>query len=529
MHNIEIVILLLMAITLLTVLAAKLRISYPILLVICGLGIGLVPGLPAIELNHEVVFLIFLPPLLYESAWGMSWHEFKAARRPITLLAVGLVFFCTIAVALVAHTFIPELSWELAFVLGAIVSPSDAVAAASVTKGLGVPRKILTILEGESLVNDASGLIAYKYAIAAVLTGKFIFWEAGVHFLWMASAGIIMGLVVGYIIAWVHTHTPNDYLLDTGLTLLSPFIAFLAAEKLHFSGVLSIVSCGLYLSYRSSEILSHETRIKATAVWQTLIFLLNGIIFILIGLQLPSILKGITEYSLPTLILYGLILGATVMIIRIIWVFPGAYVPRWMSKKIRDSEPDTNWKTVSIVAWTGMRGVVSLAAALALPMTMADGSDFPHRNLILFLTFSIILFTLIVQGLSLPWLIRILKIKKDGHEELEEIEARKQLASAAIVHIEENLSFGQLSDPVLAQIKSRYELRFNYLRNYSPIKGEKVADELFNQFHIAQIELIEIERGILIKIKREGIIGEEVLRKIEYELDLEELRLKMEL
>lgn len=530
MHNIEIIILLLTAITLLSVLAEKLRISYPILLVICGLLIGLVPGLPIIELNHEVVFLIFLPPLLYASAWGMSLHDFKVNKRPITLLSVGLVFFSTTAIAVVAHMMIPELSWELAFVLGAIVSPPDAVAASSVTKGLGVPKRILTILEGESLVNDASGLIAYKYAVAAVLTGKFVIWEAGAQFIWVATAGIVIGFAVAYIMKWVHMHTPDDYLLDTSLTLLTPYIAFMVAERFHFSGVLAVVTCGLLLSWKSPEMFSHTTRMKANSVWESIIFLLNGIIFILIGLQLPSILKGIQEYSLSTLVIHGVLLGVTATIVRIIWVFPGAYLPRWLSKKIRTTET-TKWQHVMVVAWTGMRGVVSLAAALALPLTMNDGTPFPHRDLILFLTFSIILFTLVVQGLSLPPLIRFLGIKADGSEELEEIEARKQLATAAIVHIEENLSFGQLSEQVLAQIKSTYEIKFNYLRNYSSLKSEEAVIEhsIFEQFHDAQLELLRQERTILKKMRREALIGEEIVRKLEYELDLEEARLMMEL
>lgn len=528
MHNIEIIILLLTAITLLTVLAEKLKFSYPILLVICGLLIGLIPGLPAIELNHEVVFLIFLPPLLYASAWGMSWHDFKAAKRSITLLSTGLVFFSTTAIAAVAHWMIPELSWELAFVLGAIVSPPDAVAAASVTKGLGVPKRIMTILEGESLVNDASGLIAYRYAVAAVLTGKFVLWQAGLQFVIVAFAGIAIGLLLGYAMKWIHTHTPDDYLLDTSLTLLSPYIAYLVAEKFHFSGVLAVVTMGLFLSWKSSEMFSHRTRLKANSVWETMIFLLNGIIFILIGLQLPSVLKGITEYDLSTLVIYGLALGLTVTIVRIAWVFPGAYLPR-LSKKIRTKEPNIDWRHVMIVAWTGMRGVVSLAAALALPFTMPNGEPFPHRNLILFLTFCVILFTLVVQGLSLPALIRWLGIKKDGSEELEEIEARKHLASAAIVHIEENLSFGQLSDEVLAQIKSRYEIKFNYLRNFSTIKEDVVVDGIFNQFHNVQLELLKQERDIMIKMRKEGAISDEILRKLEYELDLEESRLMTEL
>lgn len=528
MNHIEVIILLLTVITLLSVVAEKLKISYPILLVLCGLGIGLIPGLPKVQLGHEVVFLIFLPPLLYFSAWGMSYKDFKAAKRPITLLAVGLVFFSTTAIAVVAHFLIPELSWELAFILGAIVSPPDAVAATSVTKGLGIPKRIITILEGESLVNDASGIIAYKYAVAAVMTGKFVLWQASLEFALVAFAGIAIGICVAYIMAWVHNHTPDDYLLDTSLTLLTPYIAYIVAEKFHFSGVLAVVTAGILLSWKSSEFLSHQTRIKSTSVWETINFILNGIIFILIGLQLPTITQGMREDSLFNLVAYGVILGIVTMIIRICWVYPGAYVPRWLSKKIREKEA-ISWKMVFIVAWTGMRGVVSLAAALALPITLPDGTAFPHRDLILFLTFCIILFTLLVQGISLPFIVKLMGIVKDNSEELEEIEARKKLAEAAIVHIEENLSFGQLSDEVLAQIKSRYEVKYNYLRNYSSIKSAEILNDAFDQFHNVQLELLHIERTLLIGLQKEGLINFEILRKLEYELDLEESRLKMEI
>jgi CPA1 family monovalent cation:H+ antiporter len=527
MNHIEVVILLLGIIVLLSVVATKIRISYPTLLVMCGLGIGLIPGLPSVELKPEVVFLIFLPPLLYSSAWNMSLYDFKSAKRPITLLATGLVLFSTAGIAVTAHWLVPELSWELAFVLGAILSPPDAVAAASATKGLGVSKRIITILEGESLVNDASGLVAYKYAVAAVLTGKFIFWEAGLQFFLVAIAGVIIGLIVANLVAWIHTHTPDDYIIDTCLTFLTPYVAYILAERFHFSGVLAVVTAGLYLSWKSSTILSHEARLNAYSVWLTVIFLLNGIVFILIGLQLPSILEGITEYSLPHLVVCGLLLGLATMLLRITWVFPGAYVPRWLSKKIRETEV-IDWRNVMIVAWTGMRGVVSLAAALSLPILLDNGQPFPHRDLILFLTFSVILFTLVVQSLSLPPLIRLLGIKKDVAEELEEIEARKTLASAAIVHIEENLSFGKLSDEVLAQIKSRYEVKFNYLRNYSSFKSDGLIDEVFDQFHNVQLELLNVERNVLKDLQKSGDIDYEVLRKLEYELDLEESRLKME-
>jgi monovalent cation/hydrogen antiporter len=527
MSNIEIIIILLSVISLLAVMANKVKIPYPILLVLAGLGIGFIPHLEKVELNPDVVFLIFLPPLLYASAWTTSWHEFKAARRPIALLAIGLVLFTTTLVAFVAHTFIPGFSWPVAFLLGSIISPPDAVAAASITKGLGLPKRVITILEGESLVNDASGLIAYRYAITAVMTGNFILWEAGLQFLAVAAAGILVGYLVGLALFWIHKHIHNPT-VETSLTFLTPFIAFLLAEKFHVSGVLAVVTCGLYLSWRSSELFSHDTRLQTLSVWNVVVFILNGIIFILIGLQLPAILEGIKEHSLFTLLGYGLLISLTTIIVRILWVFPGAYLPRMLYKSIREKETQTNWRVVSIVAWTGMRGVVSLAAALALPMMINDHTPFPQRDLILFLTFSVILFTLVFQGLTLPRLIKILGIRSNGQEVENEVRARIKLASAAIEYIEENISYGMVSDQVLGQIKNKYELRINHLSKFLKEEEEGFEDDSFNQFHKLQRELLKVERSILAEMHEKGITDEEIIRKLEYELDLEESRLGME-
>jgi Na+/H+ antiporter len=530
MHNFEIIIVLLFVISVLSVVAARIRIPYPILLMLAGLIIGLIPGLPVIALNPEVVFLIFLPPLLYAAAWSTSWHDFKAAKRPITLLATGCVLFTTAGVAVAAYYFIPELSWPAAFLLGAIISPPDAVAATAITKNLGISRRIITILEGESLINDASGLIAFRYATAAVATGHFIFMDAGIQFIIVSVMGTSIGLVIGFLVLKFYRYIPGNATVDTSLGLLTPFMAYLIAERFHFSGVLAVVAAGLFLSWKSSEVFSHTSRLQATSVWNIVVFILNGIIFILIGLQLPSILSAISNYSFFTLALYGMIISVVVMIVRMLWVLPGAYVPRWVNKKIRDTEPNPSWKQVTLVGWIGMRGVVSLAAALSLPVSLSDGSPFPHRALILFLTFSVILFTLVVQGMSLPFIIRLLGIRSDGNEEkLEEIEARKTMASAAIVYIEENFAFGVLTEEVLNQVKNKYEIRFNHLNNYSVLKEDKTqVDEVFHQFHKVQLALMKVERNMLIEMRKRGKINDEVLKKLEYELDLEEARLTTE-
>jgi monovalent cation/hydrogen antiporter len=524
MHNFEIVIILLFIVTVLAEVTDKIRIPYPILLVIAGIAIGFVPGLPQIELDPEIVFLIFLPPVLYAAAWTTSWSDFKRAKRPITLLATGCVVFTTCAVAWISHTFIPNFGWGEAFVLGAIISPPDAVAAAAATKGLSIPQRVITVLEGESLVNDATGLIAYKYAIAAVVTGVFSFQQAGVQFFFVAGGGIAIGLLLGVVFKWIHKITPDNPTTDTTFTFIAPFVAYLLAEKIHVSGVLSVVACGLYVSQKSSEIFSQQTRLQAYSAWNTVIFILNGIIFIFIGLQLPLVLENIKEYSLLTLIGYGAIVSIAVIIGRIIWVYPGAYLPR-LSKAIREREPEINIKLVTIVAWSGMRGVVSLAAALALPLMISNTEPFPNRSLIIFLTFCVIFSTLVIQGLTLRPLIKWFGIKKDGSEHLNEQKIRLQLASNLIEHIEENYALALNAD-VLNQIKTKYEIRIQRIGKDQG--SSKLDKEQINEYHRIQQELLDQERKLMIQLRDNGSINDEVMRKIEYELDLEETRLILE-
>ncbi len=525
MESIATVIVLLAVVTALAEVTDKIKVPYPILLVLAGIGIGLVPGLPTISLNPEIVFLIFLPPILYAAAWSTSWADFKAAKRPITLLAIGCVIFTTCAVAWVAHLFIPALSWPEAFVLGAIISPPDAVAATAATKGLGIPKRIITILEGESLVNDATGLIAYRYAVAAVVSGTFSFWQAGLQFLLVAAGGIALGLLLGLIFKWIHKLTPDNPTTDTTLTFLAPFVAYLSAESLHLSGVLAVVAAGLFLSWNSSTIFSQQTRLQANGTWNTAIFMLNGIIFILIGLQLPDILRNIENNSFATLLKYGGIVSLTVIVGRIIWVYPGTYVPRLLFKSIRETEPRPLPKLVTVVAWSGMRGVVSLAAALALPLTLEGSEPFVNRNLIIFLTFCVIFSTLVLQGLTLRPMINWFGIKVDDKEHRDEQEARLKLASTIIEHIEENYSLA-LSDDVLNQIKTKYEIRIQRLRK--DVGKQRLDEQQINEFHRIQQELLNKERNFMLQLRGQAKISDETMRRIEYELDLEETRLLLE-
>ena len=525
MENIATVIVLLAVVTALAEVTDKVRIPYPILLVLAGIGIGLVPGLPHLNLNPEIVFLVFLPPVLYAAAWYTSWADFEAARRPITLLATGCVIFTTCAVAWVAHMFVPGLGWAEAFVLGAIISPPDAVASTAATKGLAVPKRVTTILEGESLVNDATGLIAYKYAVAAVVSGSFELMEAGIQFVIVAIGGIALGLAAGFLFKWVHKITPDNATTDTTLTFLAPFITYLLAESIHVSGVLAVVVTGLFLSWNSSTVFSQQTRLQAAGTWNTVIFLLNGTIFIFIGLQLPDIVVNLGEYRFLSMLKYGAIISAAAIVVRLIWVYPGTYIPRLLSKKIRRTEPFPAVKLVTIVAWSGMRGVVSLAAALALPLTINGSSPFPNRDLIIFLTFCVILATLVLQGLTLRPMIAWFGIKKDEEEYREEEKARLKLASSIIEHIEENYSLS-VSDEVLNQIKSKYEIRIQRLRKSTG--GQNLDEQEINEFHRIQQELLHKERTLVLQLRSEAKISDEAMRKIEYELDLEETRLILE-
>lgn len=530
MENLGIIILLLFGITFLSIVSNKYKFPFPIVLVISGIVISLIPGLPLISIDPEIIFIIFLPPLLYSAAWNTSWHSFKTSFRPITMAAVGLVLFTTALVALTAYFLIPGLSWPLCFLIGAIVSPPDAVAATTLTKGLGLSPRLITILEGESLVNDASGLIAYKYALAAIATGNFILWKAGLNFLIVVTAGIAVGLIVGLILYIIHKKFVCDPVVEVTLTLLTPFAAYLLAEYFHVSGILAVVTAGLYLSFRSGQMFSHQSRIMAYSVWEVVTFILNSLIFILLGLQLRSVLQGIEEYPTSSIILYGVVLSAVVIIVRFIWVLPGTMLPLYFSRKIMQRE-DFNKRNFIVFGWAGMRGVVSMAAALALPLTLGNNTPFPHRNLVIFLTFCIILSTLLLLGFTLPWVIKKLKIPRYSMA-AEEYEVRNNVVTETISHIEEHLSL--LQDDLLNNIKSKYEVKYNRLQktdlpsNYFG-KGKTLAGNIFNEYSQLQLDLISVERRTLDRLHKEGRTSDEILRKIEKELDLEETRLQLEL
>ena len=520
----EVLILLLAAVAAFALLARRLAVPYPILLVLGGLMISFIPGLPPVRLDPDLVLLIFLPPLLFAQAWSTPWREFWSQRRSIFLLAFGLVLFTATAVAAAANALL-GMAWAPAFVLGAIVSPPDAVAVGAVAERLGLPRRVVTVLEGESLVNDATGLVAYKFAVAAVLTGTFSFARASVGFIWVVAAGVAIGWLVAWISASLFRRVRDDAVMIT-LSLLVPNICYLAAERCHASGVLAVVTAGLFLGWRAPKMLTPSARLQAGAVWELLVFLLNSIIFLLIGLQLPAVKASLSNYSLSTLLLDALAIVFVVILIRPIWVFPGAYLPYWLSPRIRGREVNPSWRNVTVVAWSGMRGVVSLAAAMALPVATDAHRGFPHRDLILFLTFMVILGTLVGQGLTLGPLIRRLGVSAERVEEKHEAAIRVTLAEAAQAQIDRVGGQGGLPETAIVAMRAEYQNRIRHLSDEQAqaLGWSSQLEELVALRRLRR-EALKAERSKLIELHQSGKIPQELRYQIERELDLEEAKL----
>jgi len=518
---VEIFVGLLLSVAILGLVARKFNIPYPILFLIGGLLIGFIPKIPKVHLEPDLVFLFFLPPLLFPAALFTSWRDFRANLRPISLLAVGLVLFTTAIVACLAH-YLLKLPLAAGFVLGAIISPPDAIAATAIAERLNVPRRIVTILEGESLVNDATALVAYRFAVVAVLTGSFSLVGAGIQFLVVGFGGILVGLGVGWLAVWFHKRV-DDAPIEITVSLLTPFVAYLSAERMGVSGVLAVVTAGLSLGWRMPEIISYRTRLQGGPVWAIVEFLLNGFVFILIGLQLPEVLARIrehSEYSISQLTGYALAISGTLILIRILWVFPATYLPRLIFKKMCASDPYPDWRHVTIVAWTGMRGVVSLAAALALQ------ENFPGRDLILFLTFMVILATLVVQGLSLPTLIHWLGIKDDGAAEREEREARLQANRAALVRLNEIAEHDPAKADALQRLRIEYEDHIKQIEGDKPMNSGTSLRRFSTEYERLSHEALQTERNTIIQLRNRDIINDEVLRRIQRDIDLAEIRLQ---
>jgi Na+/H+ antiporter len=523
LHQLETVILLLAAVLALTTVAQKILIPYPILLVIGGLILGVLPGLPMVTLSPDLVFLVFLPPILWAAAYFTSLREFRQNLRPISLLAVGLVLATTGAVAAVARMILPGMGWAEAIALGAIISPPDAVSATAIGKRLGIPRRVVTILEGESLVNDATALVLYRVAVGAAVSGIFTVGGAMLEFVFAAVVGVAIGIGVAMLTRWALCAT-DDGLIHIGITLLAPYIAWVLGESVHASAVLACVAGGLHLRQYFSGAVAPATRIQARAVWDLLIFILNGVIFILIGLQLGALRAAVPSGKFWPILLAGAVISITAIVVRLLWVPLAAALPRWVSVAVRTRDPMPPWSHIFLASWTGMRGIVTLAAALALPITTAAGTPFPFRVEIILISFVVILATLVLQGLSLPPLIRILHIKEGRGLEEEELLAREHAATAALTRLDQLTGEDWLQREHVEQLRVQYGRQLERLAGSAAVH-EDDSREATEAFQRLRHETLTAERLALIGLRNDGTISDEVLHHLERELDVEALRL----
>ncbi len=521
MQSVETVLALLGLTTFLAFLAHKANVPYPIFLVVGGMAVAFVPGLPSVSLDPQLVFLFFLPPILYAAGYFTSWRDFRANIVSISLLAVGLVVATTAAVAAVVVALVPGVPWPAALVLGAIVSPPDAVAATAIARRVHLPRQVVTVLEGESLVNDATGLVLLKFASAAIVTGHLAVLPGVGAFAVIAVGGVAVGIALGWLFAQAQ-RVLDDAILATTASLLFSFVAYVVAERLHVSGVLATVTAGVVQGRYVPRILSSRTRIESTSVWQTVIFLLNALVFVLIGLQLPRVLATL-DWPWPTVVDGIFATFGTVVVVRLAWMFPGAYLPRYLFPKYRKTHPYPPWQAVVVVGWAGMRGVVSLAAALSLPIVLADGRPFPARSLIIFITFSVIFGTLVVQGLSLAPLVRWLRVEEDRSGEKEERAARLALAEAALEHLDGVMDERNLQAHQVHGVRQEYVQRVRSLRG---LEGDGPAHAPLALSRELRRTAIEAQRRQLLKLRDEEVIGDDVLHRLQHELDLEDVRMR---
>ena len=523
LHQLELVILLLAVVLALTTVAQKVFIPYPILLVIGGLILGVVPGLPTVTLSPDLVFLVFLPPILWAAAYFTSWREFRDNLRPISLLAVGLVLATTAAVAAVAHAMLPGIGWAEAIALGAIVSPPDAVSATAIGRRLRIPRRVVTILEGESLVNDATALVLYRAAVGVAVGGSFVFGTTLLQFVFAAVGGVAIGIAVGMAARWALCATEDSF-TQIAITLVAPYVAWVLGELTHASAVLACVVGGLHVRRHFSAAVAPTTRLQGRAVWNLLIFLLNGFIFILIGLQLGALREAVSSDRFESVLIAGALVSATAIVVRLGWVPLAAVLPRLMSPSLRARDPMPPWSYIFLIGWTGMRGIVTLAAALAVPVMTASGAPFPFRAEIILISFTVILATLVLQGLSLTPLIRALHLEEDRGLEQEEMLARERAAAAAIGRLDKLAGEEWLMTDHADQLRVHYGRKLQRFSHSSPVDPE-CSLEAGEAFRRLRHETLTAERLALIDLRNNGTISDEVLHRLEHELDVEALRI----
>lgn len=531
LHALETVILLLLImVAIFAVIAHRLKVPYPIVLVLAGLVISFVPHMPRVPLDPSLVFLIFLPPLLYSAAWTTSWREFRHNLVLISLLAVGLVGFTVWGVAVISEHFITALDWKAGFLLGAVVATTDAIAATSIAKSIGLPRRIVDILEGESLLNDATGLLALELGVSIIMRGDTPTVGSGLlRLLYLVVGGVAVGLLIGVVVGWLEKFI-DDGPIEIVVSLVVPYAAYLAGEHIHASGVLAVVACGLYLSRKSATFFSPGVRMQVMGVWGALTFILNGLVFVLIGLQLPYVLAGIRgQYGMVTLLEYGGIFSAILIALRMVWVFPAVKMAYLLRRWSGHEEKAPDARNVFVIGWTGMRGVLALAAAISVPEMLGNGKMFGPRNLIVFLAFCVILVTLVVQGLTLPSLIRALGLAGATGMSAEEREARKIALEEAIAHLEEGRkNRGDAYFHAFDDLLDRYQHRLADVDSGHDDSHEDHGSHTYRQVVDAAEGAVQAERRAIIRLRDEGRISDDVLRTLERELDLEESRYQID-
>ena len=525
-HTIQLIVALLAVVAVVAFVARRLNVPAAILLVIAGVILAVIPGLPAVQLAPELVLLVVLPPFIYSSAVAMSWREFHFNLRPISLLAVGCVVFTTLAAAAATHWLL-HFPWPVAFVLGAIVSPPDAVAPLSIARRMQLPRRLLVVLEGEGLANDATALILYRFAVAAVALGVFSAGEAVGTFAVIIVGEIVWGFAVGWFMLRLRRFV-GDPRIEITLSLLTPFIAYWPPEYLGGSGVLATVVTGLYISWNGPRIISAATRLQGIFFWDLFTYLLEGLVFLVTGLQARALAESLHSRSLRELATSGAVVCAVIIVARFVWVYPGTYLPRWLSASLARRDPPPPWQHPFVLAFTGVRGIVSLAAALAIPFVTAAGEPFPQRDLILFLTFVVILVTLVGQGLVLPAVIRALGLANTGLREqaadrLEEFAARRLAIEAALARLDEIEKERRIDAEVLERLRAQHRERLRRVTHRSDAdERHRAAQELHDTI---EFSLLEAERRLVNELYRRGELKDEARRRIERELDLREAQL----
>jgi Na+/H+ antiporter len=525
----EIILVLLSTVFVLEALARRIALPSPFLLLPAGILLGFVNHFPRITLDPDLVLYVFLPLLVYSGSALGSWGDFRKNLRPITLLSIGCVLFTTSAVAMAAHYFIPGFNWAAAFVLGAIVSPPDEVAAISIARRLGIPKGLSTVLEGEGLVNDATALTVYRVAAIAVVTHSFSLTRAVTSFTLVVSCEIVWGLIVGWVMLRLR-RAMHSTSLEISLSLLTPFMAYLPAQHFGGTGVLATVAAGLYVSYMNSHLVRATTRLPLVPIWGIIEFVLDGILFLITGLQLRHIIQPLSSTDHRLLWGYGIAISMLVIIVRMLWVFPATYIPRMFSASLRKRYPAPRWPLVFILSWSGMRGAISLAAALSIPLLTSMGAPFPQRDLMIFLTFCVIVSTLILQGLTLPGLIRFFHVDQDGRNERghaghQEIEARRQAAEAALKLLARRRKEGAYPEGLLDRLEDQYNYRNAQFKAHLQGDHDGAVEHGTHRFNL-QTELIETERGVMLDLRRTGVIDDGILRRVEKDLDLQEMRLR---